>query len=79
MKIKDVSKIWKRMEVSVINECEMEEIQELGTGTKQRIHVSIFGLEGFLELAKTKSRCITSKRRGAHFSSPKQKGRKGIH
>ena len=61
------------MEVSVISEFEMEEIQELGTRTKQRTHVSVFGLEGFLEIAKTKSRCISSKRRGAHFSSPKQK------
>ena len=67
------------MKVSVINECEVEEIQELGTRTKQRIHVSIFGLEGFLEIAKTKSRCISSKRRGAYFSSPKQKRLKGLH
>ena len=79
VKSKDFSKIRKAMEVSVINGCEMEEIQELGTRTKQRIHVSIFGLEGFLEIAKTKSRHISSKGRGAHFPSPKQKRLKGLH
>ena len=32
--------------MSEVNECEMEDIQEVGICRKQRMHMSIFRLEG---------------------------------
>ena len=51
------------LEVSVINECKMEGLQEVGIRMKQRMHVSIFRLENWREYIQTKSRCSTVKER----------------
>ena len=42
--------------MSVINECEMEGIQRGGVCRRQRMHVSIFRLEDWHKMIRTKRR-----------------------